>query len=882
MRKNEPGRGGKLRKLLRKYPLWIPLGAFLLSLLLLFTPLDHKIFDLFQRTLPPLTESPKVCILTLDDDSVDYGGGFPFRREVLADIVILLKELGAASITFDLSFLDKSPNRYDPDYAAQVFSGALDDGFGEINAAAGLNKEEFTEISGRIRSQLEETLPFLTRDADEYFSRALRFTGCSWLTLTFFGKDELAGGEDIPAPLEEAANQIERAALKNIENSLDSKTPQMFNAMPAIPVLLKGAKGAGTVNAGPDSDGIRRRLHLLYKYRNSYYGNLALIGMSDLLGNPSIASDNREIILKGARINGSGQDIRIPRTTDGSVLLKWPKKEFSQYLQKSLIEFIQYIKIEPHLADNLAFMEALGFFSLWDDDNNPRALYTSAESLKNELLENYSCSGVEKWLALRRNFFSAAEQFLCGGYEDDILAAVAGYEDIENKTRELFAVCREQFYRMDEIRRNAGLEGAFCVIGSDATSMTDYGTTPIQENFPNVGTYAVLANMILSQEFLGEAPLSVSALIALVFCFGIVFITSRYNSARSLIFGFFGVALLSCLLLSWFHITKQYIGGVVPLAATTISFAAVTVKNFLGANREKAFLYSAFSRYLSPQVISEIIADPSKLNLGGEKREMTALFTDIQGFSTISEKLDPAQLVRLLNRYLTMMSGIIMQNGGTVDKYEGDAIIAFFGAPLPGSDHAVLACRSALAMKKAEVLLNTQIMEEGLSPSLLFTRIGINTGEMVVGNMGAENKMDYTIMGNAVNLAARLEGVNKQYQTGGILISEYTREQTGKEFISRRLDRVRVVGINTPLRLYELLGERNGIDKTELERLVNWEQAIACLEERRFEEAAEIFKSLNRQNPDDRVAELYARRCITYSRYPPPDEWDGINNLTEK
>ena len=293
-------------------------------------------------------------------------------------------------------------------------------------------------------------------------------------------------------------------------------------------------------------------------------------------------------------------------------------------------------------------------------------------------------------------------------------------------------------------------------------------------------------------------------------------------------------------------------------------------------------LQNAFSRYLSPQVINEIIADPSKLNLGGEKREMTAIFTDIQGFSTISEKLDPVELVRLLNRYLTEMSNIIMENLGTVDKYEGDAIIAFFGAPVYREDHAALACRSALAMKKAERELNAIIMEEKLSPLPLFTRIGINTGDMVVGNMGAENKMDYTIMGSAVNLASRLEGVNKQYHTGGILISEYTHDRAGGEFLCRRLDRVRVVGIHMPVRLYELLGLQDGMAVEETDRIAAWEKAIDLFERGLFEDAGKIFSFLTQKTPRDGTAQIYADRCAKYLQTSPPEGWDGVFNLTEK
>jgi adenylate cyclase len=302
----------------------------------------------------------------------------------------------------------------------------------------------------------------------------------------------------------------------------------------------------------------------------------------------------------------------------------------------------------------------------------------------------------------------------------------------------------------------------------------------------------------------------------------------------------------------------------------------------VGTNRERLFLHSAFSRYLSPQVINELIADPSKLHLGGEKREMTAVFTDIQGFSTISEKLDPVELVRLLNLYLTTMSNIIMENRGTIDKYEGDAIIAFFGAPVYQEDHAKLACRSALAIKKAERELNTLIMADHLSPSPLFTRIGINTGDMVVGNMGSENKMDYTIMGNAVNLAARLEGVNKQYHTGGILMSGFTKEKLGDEFIWRRLDRVRVVGISTPVRLYELLDLRSDREPETPDTISAWEEAIDLFERGSFEKAGAIFSFLVQKTPNDNTAKLYAGRCATYLQTPPPKDWEGVHNLTEK
>jgi adenylate cyclase len=344
-----------------------------------------------------------------------------------------------------------------------------------------------------------------------------------------------------------------------------------------------------------------------------------------------------------------------------------------------------------------------------------------------------------------------------------------------------------------------------------------------------------------------------------------------------------------------------------PLFAIVLTFLTTVVYNYATEGRNRRFIKSAFSQYLSPEVIEQIIADPSKLNLGGETREMTAIFTDIQRFSSISEALQkeyagdgPKVLVNLLNLYLTEMSDIVLTNGGTIDKYEGDAIIAFFGAPVWTADNAARACRSALLMKIREAELLDKVMDpqgEFRKPLLklietkvirserpLYTRLGINTGNMVVGNMGTPNKMNYTIMGNAVNLSARLEGVNKQYNTGGILISEYTHDKIGDEFVCRGLSRVRVVGIDTPLRLYELLSRREEAPRELLDMVETWQHGFKAYENRDFLEAKNVFSVIYQKNADDEVAKLYLGRCEKYLAAPPaPDKWDdGVDNLTEK
>jgi class 3 adenylate cyclase len=292
-------------------------------------------------------------------------------------------------------------------------------------------------------------------------------------------------------------------------------------------------------------------------------------------------------------------------------------------------------------------------------------------------------------------------------------------------------------------------------------------------------------------------------------------------------------------------------------------------------------LRRAFSTYLSEDVVEEIVSDPTRLQLGGINRHMTALFTDVKNFTNIAEALKPEQLIDLLNYYLSAMSDIILEQKGTIDKYQGDAIISFFGAPLELEDHALRASFSAIMMKRAEKEVNRYILEKKISPSPLLTRIGINTGEMVVGNMGTEKKMNYTIVSNAVNLAARLEGVNKQYGTW-ILTSEETIKETGDHLLTRRLDLVKVVGINEPIRIYEILETKDGASNN-LQKLIQlFNKAFALFESRKWTEAGLAYKQILQIFPNDGPSRLYLNRCIQFQKNPPPPDWEGIFRLTAK
>ena len=338
---------------------------------------------------------------------------------------------------------------------------------------------------------------------------------------------------------------------------------------------------------------------------------------------------------------------------------------------------------------------------------------------------------------------------------------------------------------------------------------------------------------------------------------------------------------------------------IAPLFAFLISEMASVVVSLSVEGKQKRFIRSAFSQCLSKDVVNQIINDSSSFTLGGKEFEMSAIFTDIQKFSSFSELLTAKELGCLLNFYLTKMSDIIIDEKGTVDKYEGDAIVALVGAPVAMPDHAVHACAAAIKMKKAEQVMNQDIirysqnpkpswMEEALysafktlvaNSKTIFTRIGINSGEMIAGYFGSEKKKNYTMMGNNVNLASRLEGVNKQYHTNGILISQSTKELIGDRFVVRSLDRVRVVNINTPIGLYELIEEKSLASPELLDYMQNWESAMAEFSNKNYTKAKELLSSLAKKNSNDNVAKYYIHLLDDYflkGTFPKEADGEGV------
>lgn len=446
-------------------------------------------------------------------------------------------------------------------------------------------------------------------------------------------------------------------------------------------------------------------------------------------------------------------------------------------------------------------------------------------------------------------------------------------------------------------------EDAYVFVAYYGPGLYDTCSTPVSQVFPGVGVHITTLDNILTDSFMTRAPDWIVLLWLFVMSMlgtaVVAYAANRHTQKTSVAFmaiGFALGALLSVGLPYFLFVKGIHLALIAPAASFLISFLVSVVFSMTVEGKQKRFIKAAFSQCLSKDVVNQIMNDPSSFTLGGRKFQMTAIFTDIQKFSSFSELLTAGELGSLLNFYLTRMSEIIISEHGTVDKYEGDAIVAFTGAPVEMDDHAVRACRAAIRMKMAEVELNEEIrtvaasekpqgMEDELynafkvmvaNDKTIFTRIGLNSGEMIAGYFGSQNKKNYTMMGNNVNLASRLEGVNKQYHTGGILISEATRNQLDERFIVRSLDRVRVVNVNKPIRLYELLAlavddgndAQSEVSHGKADTAVRaplslaayvaaWEAAFAQFEAGRWQEAYDAFTALHAQHPDDGVVSYY-------------------------
>ncbi|MDR0290096.1 MAG: adenylate/guanylate cyclase domain-containing protein [Treponema sp.] len=893
-------------------------AAFVLVFLAgILSPLDDWLYDSFLRFRSDRPRIENVVFLDVDDAAIAYNGFFPWPRSIPADGLLRLKEYGVTASVFDIEYIDNGPQGVDSLYLNSGLGNDFDRSFSEISSAvtdvlsalrAGrLGRGDIDDYAlslstliGGERESLYARAQGVARDNDLYLAQAIALFGKSWMTLNL--RESPLDGEQAerrPFAQEHFSYPVNAASGAHFGGGF-------VDVLPPLPAFARAAKGAGFTNIEIDNDGVRRRIYLAQKIQDHWYVQLAFAPLLDYLGRPEVQLAKNKLTIKNAQLGGGKKkDIDIPLDNKGRMMLDWPKEDFiDSYSHISFAEFSLMDEIEAEIEKYSRALAAaeLNFFVQFDSSliqvpiilADMGLFFDAVHTEKNRALENVSEEAFADYLEYRDQGYALLAQLLESQPADKIRSLSSRLSAEYPESAELIKDASEyitqlinaleidlqRWHELDESNRRM-LRDKFCSIGRVDTGTTDYGANPFYGKYVNVGTHGVVLDTIISETFIVPVGTWLNVLFMLIFV-PLFFVASMgLSPVPRFAAGFAATAFVISVvvaLLSFVGIFFAPAGIVLAMITAVITREIIS---YAGSEKEKHFIRSAFSTYVSHDVVKEIIADPSRLQLGGTKRHMTAIFTDIAGFSTISEKLDPEDLVRLLNRYLSAMSDVILGEKGTIDKYEGDAIIAFFGAPIELKDHALRACVSAIAMKKIEAELNKTIVEQNHSPSPLSTRIGINSGEMVAGNMGTENKMNYTIMGNAVNLAARLEGVNKQYGTS-ILASEETVLETGDHLLVRKLERVRVVGINEPVRLYELLDLAEHATDTQKKLVQVFHDAQNYFEQKNWKQAADAFSQFLSFRPDDIPSKKYFDRSCEFISKPPDDDWDGVTNLTSK
>ncbi len=426
-----------------------------------------------------------------------------------------------------------------------------------------------------------------------------------------------------------------------------------------------------------------------------------------------------------------------------------------------------------------------------------------------------------------------------------------------------------------ELRKQFG--GKMVFVGVTAIGLKDIRATPFTKDYPGVEVHATVASNLLQMKYMVRDTRFFLWGYALVILFGALSAVAvyRFHPIMSFAVSVLLIAILQVGANSFFFNNGVVVPTILPsLCAFTVFFAGVLYRYFT-EEREKKVVRAAFSRYVSGAVVEEILKDQTKLRLGGQKKELTVMFVDLVGFTKIAEHLDAGVVTQLLNEYFTRMTSILLANQGTLDKYMGDGIMCFWGAPLDIADHARLACKTALEMRAELARINTEWKSR--HNIVIENRIGIHTGDMAVGNMGSDQVFSYTVMGDNVNLASRLEGVNTVYGTH-IVVSTHTAEQSGKEFLFRPLDKVRVKGRDESVEIMELVSAG---EEKEPEWVHAFRVGLKHYRAGEWDDAESAFGACLSLKPGDGPSQVFVERIRDF-RIVEPEEWSGVWKLSQK
>ena len=699
-----------------------------------------KVFDTFQRLKPrPYREAP-VLIVDIDEESLTKIGQWPWPRTKLAQLTGKLREEGASAIAFDIVFAE--PDRTSPGQIIPLWS----------------ETPRFEAIRDQIKS-----LP----DHDKVFASNL-------------AKGNVVLGFSLtrePRP---------RRPLLKTTPAISGDSPlarldRFRGAIPNLEAFEKAAAGVGSFNMLAESDGIMRRVPLLFRLEDALYPSLVNEALR-------VAQNASTYILKTA--GGSGENSREDRDKIVSLLI----------------------------GEFLVPTDAKGLLWLYDSGHVPRRF-------------------IPAW-----KIFSG---------------------DIPP----------------------GSLEGKIVFVGTSAVGLKDLRTTVLNPFAAGVEVQAQIAEQIILREFLHRPDWAEGAEILFLIVLGLIliFLMPQLSASGCV---FLGIAAIGGAFgFSWFAFTSWHwlVDPVSPSILALFIYLTATLINYLRTESEKKHIRNAFNRYLSPELVEQLAGNPGQLKLGGETKIMTFLFADIRGFTTLSELFNAHELTSFINSFLTPMTDIILKHKGTIDKYMGDCVMAFWNAPLNDPEHSQNACLAALNMRdhleqwNADLQIQSWTQKKPLPP--IHIGIGINTGSCCVGNMGSEQRFDYSVLGDEVNLASRLEGQCKYY--GVDIILGPNTAALGSDLAALELDLVQVKGKKIPVRIFTLLGDKAFYKDPSFQKIIPPHlEMLKTYREQKWEEAAKWLEECSQSELGrTKLSMLYSHyrdRIEKYRKTPPPAGWEGV------
>ncbi len=696
------------------------------------------------------------------------------------------------------------------------------------------------------------------------------------------------------------------------ESSFSSGAIPAGRAVPPLVTMAQSMPHTGFVTITPDKDGVVRQTPLLVKTGSGVFGQLALTLAAETLaeehgGKYTVSTGNGKIIISCP----DGLKREIPVDADGYMLINWtpddPDRPTAGHIpavavadvwqkQESLrhnLDVIRWASIEiARLTDEESVLKlAREVDKAWLQLHQARLarqrslLYNPASAppvpkdiLNREAdLEKQLDRACREMIVYIDNLLAGADQ--AGGQPDETEKQVRSLRELIRQIEQENPNIRSRI--SDSIRQlRDEIGGKICLVGLTATAAGDFIPTPVHRRTPGVVMHANILNSILSDRFARSSGKWVSVMLILLAGVLVTLITSARGPIESAIL--LTTAILGYLFISA-SVWKGFSYGMAttsPIAAMLLVFTVVTVYRQLTEQRHRRQITSTFKQYLSPAMVDELVDDPTQASLGGQKRQLSCLFADLAGFTTLSEHLGAEGTVGLLNRYLDRVGEILQgRYGGTLSKYEGDGIFAFFGAPIPQDDHARRAILSAIDCQAFLPELNRELHSERLLPegAELSARIGITAGEVFVGNMGSTQRVAYTAIGDSVNLASRLETANKFFGSA-IMVNDEAWRSVEDELIGRPLGKIIVVGKTEPVAVWEPLTRKADADDKLRKFADEFAHGVELYAAGDFKTAREQFQTILAER-DDPAAKRYLQLC---DDGPNQSDFDGVIRLTEK